>query len=169
MRSSCLSLSAHSHHDSGSLWLPEKTAAISSARSFGELRMEPRTRKRVFASSFSTSSSGSASVAAGTASSSATSSPPRLLQLVEIGHRRLPARGHDLRLEALGQHDADVVAQHVARLLLDQQRRLQHVALGRVLRLDDRQLLGRVVAEHVLEELVEARRVLHQPSAVRPS
>ena len=52
---------------------------------------------------------------------------------------------------------------HVPRLLLDQQRRLQHVPFGGILGLDDGQFIGRIVAEHVLEKLVEPRRVLHQP------
>ncbi len=94
---------------------------------------------------------------------------PGLLQLIDISRSRLPASSHDLRLEAFRQHDAGIVPNHVARLLLDQQRRLQHVAFGRILRLDDGQLIGRIVAEHVLEELVEPGASVTSPSAVRPS
>ena len=35
------------------------------------------------------------------------------------------------------------------------------LALGRILRLDHRQFFVRVVAEHILEDCVEARRILH--------
>ena len=50
---------------------------------------------------------------------------PGLLQLLLIRHSSLPAGGDDLGLKTLRQHHADVVAQHVPRLLLDQQRSLE--------------------------------------------
>ena len=43
------------------------------------------------------------------------------------------------------------------------------MALGGVLGLDRLQFLGRVLAEQVLEEVVEVGAVLHRASAVRPS
>src|SRR6266852_1105655 len=55
--------------------------------------------------------------------------------------RRLATGGHDLRLETLRQHHTDVVPDHVPRLLLDEQRRLQHVTFGCIFGLDKRQLI----------------------------
>jgi len=86
---------------------------------------------------------------------------PGLRQLFQVSDCRLAARGHHLRLESLGEHDAGVMPDEIARLLFNEQGRFHHVTLGRILRFDDGQFLRRVVAEHVLKQRVEARRVLH--------
>jgi hypothetical protein len=52
---------------------------------------------------------------------------------VQVAHHRQPAVGHHLGLEAVGQDVRHVVAQHVARLVPDQVRRLEDLALGGVL------------------------------------
>ena len=82
------------------------------------------------------------------------------MKRLEVADRRQPAVRHHLRLVAVGQDVGDVVAQHVARLVGDQRRGVEDVALGGVLLLDRLQFLGRVLAEQVLEQLVQAGAVL---------
>ena len=73
-----------------------------------------------------------------------------------VTHRRQAAVGHHLRLVAVGQDVGHIVAQHVARLVRDQQRGVEDRALGGVLLLDRLQFLCTAIAEQVLKQLVQA-------------
>ena len=87
---------------------------------------------------------------------------PRRQQFLAVQHGCPPTCGDDLGLETLGHHDADIMLQHVPRLRLDQQGRFQNIPFGPILGFDDGQLVGPVLPEHVLKELIQAFRVLDQ-------
>ena len=72
-----------------------------------------------------------------------------------VTHSGQAAVGHHLRFVAIGQNVGHVVAQHVARLVRDQQRGVEDLALGGVLLLDCLQLFRAALAEQVLEQLIQ--------------
>ena len=62
---------------------------------------------------------------------------PRGQQFGVIRDRRRAACRHDLRLESLRQHNSDKMPHDVPRLLFDEQWSFEHIALGRILGLDE--------------------------------
>ena len=69
---------------------------------------------------------------------------------------------HDLRLVPVGQDVRDVVTQDVTGFLADQFGRFEDLALGCVLGLDRFELFLAARSKQILEQLIEARAILHR-------
>ena len=85
----------------------------------------------------------------------------RSKERLAVADGRQPAGGGQLRLEAAGQHRRYVVPEHRLGLGGDQLRRFEDSAGRGVARLELLHLLGRVLDEHVLEQLVEVAAACH--------